>query len=141
MLPTARLQSAAEPIVRDIFPSMKPAVGAVTADDELMPDAALSAERKLSPAYRRAADSADGVRVQLQDDFVVVLSASVTLDCDGVWGQTAGRASLVLPFLSASGGNCMMPKAISFQLCCLNSLSLPESSLLGSNAYPPVSLM
>lgn len=40
----------------------------------------------------RTADSADGVRVQSQDDFfVAVPSASVALDWDDIWGQTAGR--------------------------------------------------
>lgn len=80
----------------------------------------------------RAADSADGVRVQPQDDFVAVLSASVALDCDDIWGQTAGIAFLSLPFLSAASGVKSLCDAKSYFFSAL----LPPPQLFISQNFP-----
>lgn len=82
-----------------------------------------------------------GSRFKPQDDFVAALSASVTLDWDDIWGQTAGIAFLLLLFLSAAPGRkitAWCQKLFLFSSATSSStLYLPKFSPLGLTCLVP----
>lgn len=106
-------------------PAVKPVVGPFMTDDCLICVVILPSDRRLSLGYRH---SVRWTKQQIQQTgsefshrmyfFVAVLSASVALDWDDIWGQSGGREFFSLLLVSAASDikkeNCMIAKSYFF---------------------------